>query len=79
SWLDLRTFASDDESAEGLAAWIEPFFLKNARVALNNGLLFGDGGHGFARLNFATPRSVLVEALERMYGAVQRFQATAGK
>lgn len=79
SWLDVRTFNSGDEVGEGIGAWIDPFFLKNARVALNNGLLFGDGGQGFARLNFATPRSILTEALERMHSAVQRFQAVAGK
>lgn len=79
SWLDLRTFSSGDEVGDGLAAWIDPFFLKHARVALNNGLVFGDGGQGFARLNFATSRSVLAAALERMHQAVQRFQASAGQ
>jgi cystathionine beta-lyase len=39
------------------------FFLKQARVALNNGADFGPGGEGFVRLNFGCPRSTLVEAL----------------
>ncbi len=42
------------------------FFLERARVALSDGTLFGLGGEGFVRLNFGCPRSILVEALERM-------------
>jgi cystathionine beta-lyase len=42
------------------------FFLKNARVALNDGATFGSGGEGFVRLNFGCPRATLFEALERM-------------
>jgi cystathionine beta-lyase len=46
------------------------FFLKQAQVALNDGSLFGPGGEGFVRLNFACPRSTLAEALERMRAAL---------
>jgi len=42
------------------------FFLNEAKVALSDGAPFGPGGDGFVRLNFACPRSVLAEALERM-------------
>jgi cystathionine beta-lyase len=42
------------------------FFLKNARVALNNGATFGTGGKNFLRLNFGCPRVTLEQALERM-------------
>ena len=46
------------------------FFLKEAGVALNDGAKFGRGGEGFVRLNFACPRSMLTEALERMKKAL---------
>jgi cysteine-S-conjugate beta-lyase len=46
------------------------FFLKKAWVALNDGAEFGKGWENFIRLNFACPRSRLVEALERMEKAV---------
>jgi cysteine-S-conjugate beta-lyase len=46
------------------------FFLDRAKVALNDGTLFGPGGQGFVRLNFGCPRSVLTEALERMRQAL---------
>ena len=48
------------------------FFLDRARVALNDGRAFGRGGAGFVRLNFACPRTILVEALERMRHALER-------
>jgi cystathionine beta-lyase len=47
------------------------FFLKEARVALNDGAAFGKGGEGFVRLNFGCPRGLLLEALERMKFALQ--------
>jgi cysteine-S-conjugate beta-lyase len=42
------------------------FFLKEAKVALNDGAAFGTGGQNFVRLNFACPRSTLEEALNRI-------------
>lgn len=47
------------------------FCLNRAKVALNEAAPFGRGSDGFARLNFGCPRSVLVEALERMEKALQ--------
>jgi len=46
------------------------FFLKQAKVALNEGREFGSGGEGFVRLNFGCPRATLVEALGRMKSAL---------
>lgn len=39
------------------------FFLKEARVALSDGSMFGPGGEGTVRLNFGCPRGVLEGAL----------------
>jgi cysteine-S-conjugate beta-lyase len=49
------------------------FFLKEARVALNDGATFGNGGEGFVRLNFACTWVVLNQALERMKAALERM------
>ena len=46
------------------------FFLQQARVAVTDGAIFGRGGEGFVRLNFACPRSMLTEALDRMREAL---------
>jgi cystathionine beta-lyase len=48
------------------------FFLEHARVALTGGNEFGAPGKGFARINFATSRTILLEILERMERAVHR-------
>jgi cysteine-S-conjugate beta-lyase len=65
AWLDCR----DANLPDG-----DPytFFLDEARVALNDGRTFGRGGAGFVRLNFACPRSVLADALDRMRQALER-------
>jgi cystathionine beta-lyase len=63
AWLDCRELAIGDKPAR--------FFLKEARVALNEGAMFGAGGEGFVRLNFGCPRATLGEALERMRRALQ--------
>lgn len=49
------------------------FFLEKAKVALNDGVEFGRGGEGFVRLNFACPRKILKEALDRMAEAVKKI------
>jgi cysteine-S-conjugate beta-lyase len=48
------------------------FFLKEARVALNDGTTFGKGGEGFVRLNFACTRAVLTQALDQMRAALEK-------
>jgi cystathionine beta-lyase len=50
------------------------FFLNQARVAMNDGATFGRGGEGFVRMNFACPRSILAEALDRMREALLRLE-----
>jgi len=66
AWLDCR--------AAGIEGDPYQFFLKQARVALNSGPTFGKGGEGFVRLNFACPRSILAQALERMASALYTFE-----
>jgi cystathionine beta-lyase len=62
AWLDCRR--------AGIEGSPQEFFLRQARVALNDGATFGQGGDGFVRLNFACTRATLCEALERMADAV---------
>jgi len=52
-------------------AALNDFFLKKARVYFSDGAMFGEEAAGFVRINFACPRSVLVEALERIERAVK--------
>lgn len=64
AWLDCRALA------DGPAWNPHRFFLERAKVALNDGAVFGQGGEGFVRLNFACPRATLQAALERMRQAI---------
>ncbi len=65
AWLDCRQ--------AGIPGNPHEFFLKQARVAVNDGAAFGRGGEGFVRLNFGCPRSMLTEALDRMKDALASF------
>lgn len=44
----------------------QQFFLEHAKVALSDGLEFGDDCRQFVRLNFGCPRPMLEEGLARM-------------
>jgi cystathionine beta-lyase len=63
AWLDCRQ--------AGIPGSPYEFFLKQARVALNEGEMFGSAGKGFVRLNFGCPRQILEQALERMRKALE--------
>ncbi|NCC10623.1 MAG: putative C-S lyase [Bacteroidia bacterium] len=45
-------------------------FIEKAHLALNEGVMFGQGGEGFMRLNVACPRAVLEQALKQLEQAV---------
>ncbi len=63
AWLDCRQagIPQDDPYT---------FFLQQARVAFNDGCDFGPDGAGFVRLNFGCPRSLLIQALDRLREAL---------
>ncbi|MBA3073786.1 MAG: putative C-S lyase [Anaerolineae bacterium] len=63
AWLDCSELALEEGPYK--------FFLKKAKVALNFGDDFGEGGQGFVRLNFGCSRELLSEALDRMEKAVR--------
>ncbi len=63
-WLDCRALGLDHDALVDL-------FVKKARLALNDGEMFGPEGRGFMRLNVASPRAVIREALDRLSTAVR--------
>ncbi len=65
AWLDFR-----DRFADHTA--LKRFLIHDAKVGLNDGLTFGRQGKGFARFNFACPRKLMVEGLERIAAALRR-------
>jgi cystathionine beta-lyase len=58
AWLDFRSL--------GLGDGLHKVLLETCKLALNDGRTFGPAGEGFARLNFATSRGILEEALARL-------------
>lgn len=64
-WMDCRELALSHDELISL-------FVGRARLALNDGAMFGQGGEGFMRLNVGAPRSVLKEAMQRLAEAVGR-------
>ena len=50
------------------------FFLENAKVALNDGEMFGGKSREFVRLNFGCPKPVLMEALNKMAISIQQAE-----
>lgn len=69
AWIDCQALRLDNEALEQL-------MLNEAKVFLDEGYIFGPEGNGFERINLACPRSVLVEALERIKTAIHNIQTT---
>ncbi|MGY0004376.1 MalY/PatB family protein [Micromonospora sp. I033] len=83
AWLDCTGLGVATEQAAGEpgvasdVAGPARMFLDQARVALSSGHVFGTGGTGFVRLNFATSPAILTEAVTRMGRAVEAHRPPA--
>lgn len=62
-WLDCRALGLNHDALVDL-------FVRKARLALNDGEMFGPGGEGFMRLNVGCPRALIEEAMNRLRDAV---------
>jgi cystathionine beta-lyase len=62
-WMDFRGLGIAHDQ---LKSWL----VRKARIGLNDGATFGVQGAGFQRINFACPRAMLVEAMQRLEQAV---------
>jgi cystathionine beta-lyase len=67
-WLDCRALGLNHASLVSL-------FVDKARLALNDGEMFGQGGQGFMRLNVGSPRSILTQALKQLSAATDRLSS----
>lgn len=66
-WLDCRKLGMTGQE-------LKDFFVWKAGVGMNEGSEFGKNGEGFMRLNIATPRSVLQEALSKIETAIKEIR-----
>ena len=65
TWIDFREYGYTAEQLEELMVY-------RAKVALDEGHIFGDEGKGFERINVACPQSILESCLTRMKEALKR-------
>ena len=63
AWQDCNRLGMDDEN-------LSEFMLKKAKVALDDGKIFGPGGEGFERINVACPKPILEECMNRIVNAL---------
>ncbi|MBI3479282.1 MAG: putative C-S lyase [Nitrosomonadales bacterium] len=61
-WLDCRAMGLSDRQ-------LTQFFVQEAGVGLSSGILFGEQGSGFMRMNIGAPRSIIAQALENIASA----------
>ncbi len=45
---------------------LQKLLVEKAKVGMSSGVIYGQGGEGFMRLNIGAPRRVIMDALERM-------------
>jgi len=58
-WLDFNGLNLTNEE-------LASFLAKDAGIALNQGYTYGPGGDGFMRMNIASPRKMIVQAMEQL-------------
>ncbi|MBP1618240.1 MAG: patB [Bacteroidetes bacterium] len=66
-WLDCRELGMSQKD-------LVSFFVNEAKLALNDGAVFGPGGNGFMRLNVGTPRSIVEKSLQQLVEAYIQHQ-----
>lgn len=66
-WMDFRALGLPKDDLEEL-------MLKEAKIWLDEGYIFGTEGEGFERINIACPRSTLEEGLNRILSAVKKHR-----
>ncbi len=65
-WLDCRELSLSHDRLISL-------FIDDAKLALNDGAMFGSEGDGYMRLNIGEPRIAIMEALARLKDAVDKL------
>ncbi len=64
AWLDFKKLGINDET-------LKEIMIEDAAVGFDEGPVFGTGGEGFMRMNFACPRSMLEEGMKNIHHALK--------
>ncbi|MGI6477856.1 MAG: MalY/PatB family protein [Salinivirgaceae bacterium] len=65
-WLDCRDLGLNSNE-------LKDFFYNKSKVAVNEGISFGQEGEGFMRLNIGTPRSIVEKAMTQIKHAYDKL------
>jgi cystathionine beta-lyase len=65
-WLDCRRLGLTGRK-------LNDFFIRNAKVGMNEGSSFGPGGEGFMRMNIATTRKKVETAMQQIRKAIENI------
>ena len=63
-WLDCKALGLNDKA-------LSEFIIHQAKLWLDEGTMFGQGGSGFQRVNIACPKALLKQALEQLEAAIK--------
>jgi len=64
-WLDCRELGMTDSQ-------LRDFFIKDCKVGMSPGMVFGEGGSGFMRLNIGTHRAAIEQILLSIAKAINK-------
>jgi len=67
-WLDLRNVLKEGEIDD-----VSNLMIEHGKIAVASGALYGPGGRGFIRINFATSSEILEDAIDRIAAALSRI------
>ena len=62
-WLDFKNLGLSEEA-------LDEFLIQRAKLWLDAGTMFGEGGSGFQRINVACPKETLKKAMEQLETAI---------
>ncbi len=65
-WLDCRGMGLSDEVDDPADRALQRFFIDEAGLGLSQGILFGEPGRGYMRINLATPTRVIDRAMAQV-------------
>jgi len=71
-WLDCRGMGLSDPERDPEDRALQRFFIDEAGLGLSQGILFGEPGRGFMRINLATPTRVIDRAMRQLQDAFAR-------
>lgn len=71
-WLDCRGMGLSDAVREPEDRSLQRFFIDEAGLGLSQGIIFGEPGRGYMRINLATPTRVIERAMTQLREAWEK-------